>query len=333
MSFTLRLSLPALVLAFASVCSPSVARAVDCGRLPTGKNPSMEKLDQEVSRVSAALVVPTEIIKAIAWRESGCQQWRPDGSFVHNTTDCGLGMMQLTGATARQFDVERLKDDWRYNLECGVKVLDQKWARAQRQGLVSADPAERRVLENWYYAIAFYWGGRTEDYLKKVFDHMQKRPGRLQQLLRRSVTVTLPSAVIPGFTFGDKFTAFAGDRFEAADGTAYRASTHAGTIGDPATLARLDVLLARGRRYVEREDPRKAARYLLEVIASDYDTEHKAEAEALLAQLAEAARARIAEAKELAAQGEAAASRRILKRVIRDHDGLAVADEARAALD
>ena len=80
------------------------ALAKDCGRLPKGKNPPVEELSNEIARISAKHNVPTEIIKAIAWRESGCQQWRADGTFVYNKTDCGLGMFQLTGATAKQFD-------------------------------------------------------------------------------------------------------------------------------------------------------------------------------------------------------------------------------------
>src|SRR5690606_25773969 len=86
----------------------ALAPAKDCGELPTGQNPTVEELAAEIARQSANFGIPTEIIKGVAWQESGCQQWRPDGTLVYNTTDCGLGMMQLTGATAEQFDVPRL---------------------------------------------------------------------------------------------------------------------------------------------------------------------------------------------------------------------------------
>src|SRR5690606_18662566 len=46
----------------------SPALAVDCGRLPTGKNPSWQELDAEIARASSAHGVPTEIIKGIAWQ-------------------------------------------------------------------------------------------------------------------------------------------------------------------------------------------------------------------------------------------------------------------------
>jgi hypothetical protein len=271
------LSILALLLASAA---PSAAK--DCGRLPRGKNPTMPELSAEIARVSARHNVPTEIIKAVAHRESGCQQWRADGTLVYNKTDCGLGMMQLTGATAKQFDVERLKDEWKYNLDCGVRVLVQKWKRAERKGQAPTEPEARRVLENWYYAVAYYWGGKTESYLKKIFDHLEKRPGRLKQLLAKPVRVTLASEAIPGFKFGDVFRAWPKNRFTDAKGKNHTAPTHVGTIGDPRTIAMLETLLARGKKALDQGKPKRAFKHLFKVIAADLDTQHKLTAEKLL---------------------------------------------------
>lgn len=309
------------------------ALAVDCGRLPTGQNPSWQELDQEIARASAAHGVPTEIIKGVAWQESGCQQWRPDGSFVHNKTDCGLGMMQLTGDTAKQFDVERLKDDWRYNLDAGVSVLRQKWDRVQREGKLPADPDARRVLENWYHPLAYYQGKRTDEYLRKVFGHIERRPGALQQLLRRGVAVTLPTDALPGFTFGDRFVAHADNRIEDKDGRVARAPTHLGTIGDPETLAALDVLLTRARKAQERGQVKKAAGYLQRVVEVGLDTEHQGQARALLRELDALGEAQLAEAQTLVEKGDAAGAKRVLRRVVREWEGLAAAAQAQEALD
>lgn len=320
-----------LALALLLLLAPA-AGAVDCGRLPTGQNPTWQELDAEIARASSAHGVPTEIIKGIAMQESGVQQWRPDGSFVHNVTDCGLGMMQLTGATARQFDVERLKDDWRYNLDCGVTVLRQKWDRAQREGKVDADPETRRVLENWYYAIAYYWGRSTEEYLRKIYGHIERRPGPLQQLLRRPVDITIPSEVIPGFTFGDRFKALPGNRLQDEDGRVIEAPTHLGTIGDAEQLAELDVLLTRARRAVEREQPKKAIGYLRRVIDADLDTEHRAQAEALLRDVNAQGERLLGEAQAQVEQGDGAAARRTLRRIVRDFEGLPVVAQAQECL-
>jgi hypothetical protein len=320
-----------LVLVTLLLLAPA-ARAVDCGRLPTGQNPTWQELDAEIARASSAHGVPTEIIKGIAMQESGVQQWRPDGSFVHNVTDCGLGMMQLTGATARQFDVERLKDDWRYNLDCGVTVLRQKWDRAQREGKVDADPETRRVLENWYYAIAYYWGRSTEEYLRKIYGHIERRPAALQQLLRRPVDITIPSEAIPGFTFGDRFKALPGDRMEDKDGRVHEVPTHLGTIGDAEQLAQLDVLITRARRAVEREQPKKAIEYLRRVIDANLDTEHRAQAEALLGEVNAQGERVLGEAQAQVEQGDAAGARRTLRRVVRDFEGLPVVAQAQECL-
>jgi len=318
---------PSLLLLIALL--PAAALGKDCGRLPRGKNPSMRELDAEITKLSTKHSVPTEVIKAISYQESRCQQWRSDGTFVYNKTDCGLGMMQLTGSTAKQFDVERLKDDWKYNLDCGVQVLVQKWMRAQRQGKAPADPGARRVLENWYYPIAYYWGGKTERYLKKIFGHMEKRPGRLAQLLGRSVKVTLASEAIPGFKFGDKFVALPKHRFQDQAGKLHQAPTHLGTIGDAKTLAKLDVWLARGKKYAAKGKVRLAVKYLTRVTAADYDTGHKREARALLKSIVAAAEALVKLAEQKAKAGEVDVALKLLRKVARDHKGLPIAETAR----
>jgi hypothetical protein len=311
---------------------PASARP-NCGRLPTGENPTVEELDAEMARASATHQVPTEIIKAVAWQESGCQQWRPDGSFVYNTSDCGLGMMQLTGATAEQYDIDQLKDDWRYNLDCGVQVLVMKWNRAQRQGLVPADPDARRVLENWYHPVAFYQGRRDETYLRRIFGHLANRPGRLQQLLRRPVEVSIASEVIPGFSFGDRFVAYLDDRFVDAAGEEHGAPTHQGTIGDPQMNAALETWLDRGRRALERGNTKRALEYLLQIVEADLDTDHTAEARVLLDQIAAEAQARIDEAEALLAEGDRSGALRLLRRLTRDYRGHPAAEQAEARIE
>jgi hypothetical protein len=306
----------------------SPAAAKDCGVLPKGENPSPAELDAEIARASAEHGVPTEIIKGVAWQESSCQQWRRDGSFVVNKTDCGFGLMQLTGATAEQFDVDRLKRDWRYNLDCGVRVLRQKWARAERKKLVPSDPAARRVLENWYYAVAFYWGGRSEEYLRKIFRHVEQRPGTLQALLRRPVEITIASEVIPGFSFGDAFQALPDNRLVDASGKTHRARTTLGTIGDAETLAALDGWLARGRKAAERGKTRTAVKYLARVLEVGLDTDHGAQAEQLLTPFLAEGEAALAQAEELHAAGQTRKASSLLKKLARDFKGHPLASRA-----
>ncbi len=335
-SFGLRpsgLAIPvlAVTLALTTLAAPSPASAADCGKLPKGKNPSPAEIAKAMQELSGQHGVPTEIMKGIAWRESNVQQWRSDGRLVINPKDCGYGMMQLTGATARQFDVDRLKSDWRYNLEAGVKVLVQKWKRAERKGLVPAnDPEARRVLENWYYAIAFYWGGQTESYLRKIYGHIENRPGVLTQLLGRPVKIGIPSEILPGFSFGDKFIARRDGVWIDAKGKARRAPVNLGTIGDPQTLAMLDVTLARAEKARGRKRWKDAVKYYAQIVETGADTEHVPLAEAALAELATDAQGKLADARAAAEAGDRALAEKLAKRVARDYRGLEEADAAKA---
>ena len=66
---TMRIACPALLGLLVALAAP--APAIDCGALPKGTNPSMVDLDKEIARLSGELGIPTEIVKAISWRESG----------------------------------------------------------------------------------------------------------------------------------------------------------------------------------------------------------------------------------------------------------------------
>jgi hypothetical protein len=271
-----------LLLLVAGGVGVSPAHAKDCGRLPQGKNPTPDEIGKLMDQLSVKYSVPTEILKGIAFQESGVQQWRADGSFVYNTGDCGLGMMQLTGSTAQQYDVEKLKDDWKYNLECGVKVLCEKWDRACREGKVTADPADRKLLENWYYPVQLYQGRANETYVTTVFTHIEKRPGVLQKLLSRSVEITFPQKAITGWTFGKKFHALDGNKFTDESGQVFKAPTHKGTIGDEQEVARLEILVTKAKKALEKNHLAEAVSLLAQACSVELELEPRVRARALL---------------------------------------------------
>jgi hypothetical protein len=302
--------------------------AKDCGRMPVGKNPAPDEIGKAMEVFSARYSVPTEVLKGIAFQESGVQQWRADGSFVHNVTDCGLGMMQLTGSTAEQFDVEKLKDDWKYNLECGVKVLVQKWDRAQREGKVTADPADKKIIENWYYPIAYYWGGKGDGYVTKIFDHVRKRPGVLAKLLSRAVDVTLPGSAIKGWSHGKKFHAEAGDRWQDEAGTVFKAPTHVGTIGDPDTLAELELLLARARKAIKANQTGQAVSFLAKACANELELEPRVAARKLLDELEKTGAQDLADA-EVRAAGDREGALKVMQRLAQDFAPVALGKKAK----
>ncbi len=225
---------------------------------PRGENPEPLVIADEMARLSAVYEVPVELICAVAHRESGIQQWRADGSFVYNKSDFGLGMMQLTGATADAYDKERLKTDWRYNLEAGVKVLVGKWQRAvTREHFPAGIEVDRGLLENWYYALCYYNGKTSDVYVAKIYEHAASLPGRMAQILEKPVEITRPESVLEGFEWGDAFVAVAEGLIDS-QGTLHPATVHRGALGDPELYAFLDRRLQQADRQLERDKPIKA---------------------------------------------------------------------------
>jgi hypothetical protein len=181
--------------------------------------------------------VPIEVIAGIAFQESGVRQWEilpnnAPGFLVHNLNECrtafqtgqispglppppGLGLMQLTSITASDpsipnHDILQQITNWRYNLEAGVQVLVQKYAvvTAQAPACVAnvlSQTANRKLLENWYYAIQFYNGGpQQNDYRDSVYGHIATPEDRIQGVFP-AVTITRPESGIPGFVAGQYF--------------------------------------------------------------------------------------------------------------------------------
>ncbi|MCX6063033.1 MAG: stalk domain-containing protein [Caldiserica bacterium] len=97
--------------------------------------------------------VPSAILMAIAYQESGWRQFDAVGNTVvgTNATSQDVGIMQIN--TSARSDVDRLMTDIDYNIETGARILDGKWKLAPGIG-----DRDRNVLENWYYAIWAYNG-------------------------------------------------------------------------------------------------------------------------------------------------------------------------------
>ncbi len=184
----------------------------------TGSNPSLSDIKDEIATLSATYNVPCEIIAAVAYHESiGLYQFGSDNFVVHNKPECqsifngqstnappGLGLMQLTGATATNpnfnCNANGLIIDWRCNLDAGVQVLKSKYEYA-----AGLDPAcirdlelnNRDVLENWYYAIRYYNGYQEQNttYLDQIYLLISNPPARLSGFYS-PVAVQRPETVI-----------------------------------------------------------------------------------------------------------------------------------------
>lgn len=119
---------------------------------------SVAETQQILREVAVAKGIPAEILKAIAFVETGMKQYNNDGTPI-KTADGGIGIMQLTLSASEisQFnvDVEKLKYDTKYNIEQGADHLLRKW---KNMNLPKVNNYEQDKLEDWYFAVMAYNG-------------------------------------------------------------------------------------------------------------------------------------------------------------------------------
>ena len=106
-------------------------------------NPAPQEILAYMQTISARRRIPIEILAGIAEKESNWRQFNARGRpLIGQTGD--LGIMQVNPGTARQYrlDLERLKTDWKYNIDKAVDILDDKFETAHygRAGAAGLDP-------------------------------------------------------------------------------------------------------------------------------------------------------------------------------------------------
>lgn len=120
------------------------------------KELSIEQKMELLTETALEYDIPPEILKAIAWRETGMMQFKDGEPIVSN--DGGIGMMQITN-TDLTLDKEKLKTDTTYNVESAAKVLNSKW-KLMSSGTLPKINGEmnRNIIEHWYFPIMAYNG-------------------------------------------------------------------------------------------------------------------------------------------------------------------------------
>lgn len=129
--------------------------------------------------------IPKLIIKAIAWAESKMRQFNPDGStYIGKTGD--IGVMQISLGTIKKYypwvDIKRLRTDTKYNIEIGVRILEDKLEFFENRKLCSDWTEFKRRYNLWGHtdlemAIRYYNSIHNErKYLDRVNEFMEIRP-------------------------------------------------------------------------------------------------------------------------------------------------------------
>lgn len=143
-----------------------------------GTNPSNAEISRILTEEALKAGIAPEILKAIAFQESGWQQYwdtvpdsikencpNYDGTNVKLGYDCiGIGIMQISNqmymkdGPEKEAYIERLKTDIRFNIQEGIKILKDKWNYSKSGLIPTVNDNDPMAIENWYFAILAYNG-------------------------------------------------------------------------------------------------------------------------------------------------------------------------------
>ncbi|MFA6808653.1 MAG: cell wall-binding repeat-containing protein [Eubacteriales bacterium] len=132
----------------------SVTYPVQAVKIQTYQNPSLEEISRKLEIIAKAKLIPSVILKAIAFTETGWRQWDENGDLVVNNSGSrpSLGIMQITSYDSSDTEtVNKLKSDIDFNIAYGADLLNDKWDMVPQIG-----DGDRDKLENWYFAIWAY---------------------------------------------------------------------------------------------------------------------------------------------------------------------------------
>jgi hypothetical protein len=124
------------------------------------EQPSIAEIKSMLHETAVTYNIPPEILKAMAYVETGMRQFNEEGQPVISP-DGGIGILQVkmseADIKAKHVDVERLKYDIRYNMEMGAALLKEKWNESGKS-IPKINDHDSQKLEHWYFAVMAYDG-------------------------------------------------------------------------------------------------------------------------------------------------------------------------------
>lgn len=120
------------------------------GQITQNVNPSFQHINCLLTNAAINADIPPEVVKAVAWKESGWKQFVDGKPLISD--DNGIGIMQVTDGG---YDTEKLKNDIAYNIQIGVNILNSKYSL---KTLPKIKGANRHIIENWYFSVMAYNG-------------------------------------------------------------------------------------------------------------------------------------------------------------------------------
>ncbi|MED3983566.1 Ig-like domain-containing protein [Peribacillus simplex] len=136
------------------------------GVIKQNVNPDFQHINCLLTNAALDAEIPPEVVKAVAWRESYWVQFIAPGK-PNISSDDGIGIMQVTdipekyGKEEKLKYVEKLSYDITFNIEEGVKILNEKYDYLDNNTLPKIQGAGRQEIENWYFPIMAYNGTKS----------------------------------------------------------------------------------------------------------------------------------------------------------------------------
>ncbi|ASS92835.1 Ig-like domain-containing protein [Peribacillus simplex] len=136
------------------------------GVIKQNVNPDFQHINCLLTNAALDAEIPPEVVKAVAWRESYWVQFIAPGK-PNISSDDGIGIMQVTDIPEGYDEnekltyKEKLKYDITFNIEEGVKILNEKYDYLDNNTLPKIQGAGRQEIENWYFPIMAYNGTKS----------------------------------------------------------------------------------------------------------------------------------------------------------------------------
>ncbi|WP_342604598.1 Ig-like domain-containing protein [Peribacillus sp. FSL E2-0159] len=149
-----------------SAASELSSKCTKFGVIKQNVNPDFQHINCLLTNAALDAEIPPEVVKAVAWRESYWVQFIAPGK-PNISSDDGIGIMQVTDIPEKYDDdeklkyVEKLKYDIAFNIEEGVKILNEKYNYLDKNILPKIQGAGRQEIENWYFPIMAYNGTKS----------------------------------------------------------------------------------------------------------------------------------------------------------------------------
>ncbi|MCA0987099.1 cell wall-binding repeat-containing protein [Guptibacillus algicola] len=138
-----------IVIAFLIVSSFGSLQLGD-KKVQAAEDYTYSEISQMLTEEAIKMDIPPEVAKAIALIESDWDQQKVSGAQA-------IGIMQVLKPGASEAYKTKLKEDTRFNIQEGLKILDEKF-KGKDGKLPTINDNDRELLESWYFAVLAYSG-------------------------------------------------------------------------------------------------------------------------------------------------------------------------------